>query len=54
LGEPAGRVKLAFADAGLAEFAVAYAGLPETPDKNFVHNIVLYMINAIYNSVKSG
>ena len=32
------------AEAALAEFAVAYAGLPETPDKNFIYNIVLYMI----------
>lgn len=32
------------AEAALDEFGVAYAGLPETPDKVFIHNIVLYMI----------
>jgi len=32
------------AEAALEEFQVAYGDRPETPDKAFIHNIVLYMI----------
>lgn len=32
------------AHAALEEFEIAYGDLPDTPDKAFIHNIVLYMI----------
>lgn len=42
--EYARRCARQLAEAALGEFAAAYGGLPETPDKNFIYNIVLYMI----------